>query len=101
VTKEQLIEEFHSVVAETEQLLKSVATAGGEKAGALRDGVEQKLAVAGDRLRNLQQAAKERARAAAQTTDEYAHAHPWQAIAVAAGLSAVIGVALALLLNRR
>lgn len=101
VTKEQLIQEFNLVVAETEQLLKSVANAGGEKAGALRTSVEQNLAIAKDRLRNLQQAATEKTRAAARATDEYAHDHPWQAIGIAAGLSLVIGAVIGLLLNRR
>jgi ElaB/YqjD/DUF883 family membrane-anchored ribosome-binding protein len=101
VTKDQLIEEFNTVVAETAQLLKSVANAGGEKAGAVRASVEQNLAIAKDRLRNLQQAATEKTQAAAQATDEYVHEHPWQAIGIAAGLNVVIGVAIGLLLNRR
>jgi ElaB/YqjD/DUF883 family membrane-anchored ribosome-binding protein len=105
VTKDQLIEEFNAVVADTEQLLKSVATAGGEKGGHLREGVEQKLAVAKDRLRVLQQtavkAAVDKTGAAAHATDEYAHAHPWQSIGAAAGLAAIAGVALGILLSRR
>lgn len=101
VTKDQLIEEFNAVVAETAQLLKSVANAGGEKAGAARASVEHNLALAKDRLRNLQQAATEKTQAAAQATDEYVHEHPWQAIGIAAGLNVVIGVAIGLLLNRR
>jgi ElaB/YqjD/DUF883 family membrane-anchored ribosome-binding protein len=101
VTKDQLIEEFNAVVAETAQLLKSVANAGGEKAGAVRASVEQNLALAKDRLRNLQQAATEKTRAAAQATDEYVHEHPWQAIGIAAGLNVVIGVVIGLMLNRR
>lgn len=101
VTKDQLIEEFNAVVAETAQLLKSVANAGGEKAGAVRASVEQNLALAKDRLRNLQQAATEKTQAAVQATDEYVHEHPWQAIGIAAGLNVVIGVAIGLLLNRR
>lgn len=101
VTKDQLIEEFNAVVAETAQLLKSVANAGGEKAGAVRASVEQNLAIAKDRLRNLQQAATEKTQAAAQATDEYVHEHPWQAIGIAAGLNVVIGVVIGLMLNRR
>ena len=101
VTKDQLIEEFNVVVAETAQLLKSVANAGGEKAGAVRASVEESLAIATDRLRNLQQALTERTRAAAQATDEYVHVHPWQAIGIAAGLNVVIGVVIGLMLNRR
>lgn len=101
VTKDQLIEEFNAVVADTEQLLKSMAAAGGEKASALRESAEQKLAVTKDRLRSLQHSVSERAGAAAKSTDEYAHEHPWQVIGIAAGLAAAVGVALGLLLNRR
>lgn len=97
VTKDQLIEEFNAVVAETEQLLKSVATAGGEKAGALCAGLEQNLANTKERLREFQQAATEKTKAVAKTTDEYVNEHPWQAIGIAAGLSLLIG----LLLKRR
>lgn len=101
VTKDQLIEEFNAVVAETEHLLKSVATAGGEHAGALRDSAEKKLASAKDRLQRLQHTASEKTGAVARATDDYAHEHPWQVVGVAFGVAAIAGVALALLLNRR
>lgn len=101
VTKEKLIEEFNTVVKETEQLLKSVATAGGERAGDLRGSVEQSLAMAKERLRQLQQAATEKAQAAVQTTDDYVHDNPWQAVGIAAGIGAVLGVVIGLSLNRR
>jgi ElaB/YqjD/DUF883 family membrane-anchored ribosome-binding protein len=74
---------------------------GGEKAGAMRAGVEQKLAATKVKLRDLQQAAGEKAQAAAKSTDDYVHENPWQAIGIAAGLAAVAAVALGLLLNRR
>lgn len=101
VTKDQLIEEYNAVVAETAQLLKSVANAGGETASAVRASVEQNLAIAKDRLRDVQQVATEKTQAAAQATDVYVHEHPWQAIGIAAGLTVVIGVVIGLMLNRR
>jgi len=101
VTKDQLVEEFNTVVAETEQLLRSVATAGGEKADGLRNGVTQRLAIAGERLRDLQHAATSRTGAAARATDRYVHQHPWQAIGIAAGVVAVAVLAMDLLLRRR
>lgn len=101
VTKDQLIEQFNGVVTDTEQLLKSVATAGGEKVGALRASAEQSLANAKDRLLELQHAATDKAEAAARRTDEYVHEHPWQAIGVAAGLAVITSVAVSLLLHRR
>lgn len=97
VTKEQLVQEFNAVVAETEQLLKSVARAGGQNAGMLSASVEQSLATTRDRLRNLQATTTEQAQAAAQATDEYVHRNPWQVIGVAAG----IGVAIGMMLGRR
>ena len=101
VTKDKLIEQFNAVVTETEQLLKSVATAGGEKAGALRAGAEQSLANAKDRLRDLQHAATDRVEAASKSTDDYVHEHPWQAIGIAAGLTIITSVVIGLLLHRR
>lgn len=101
VTKNQLIEEFNAVVADTEQLLKSGAQAGGEKADALRAGVERNLASAKERLREFQHAAIEKTRATAQAADEYVHEHPWQGIGIASGVTAVLGVVVGLLLNRR
>jgi ElaB/YqjD/DUF883 family membrane-anchored ribosome-binding protein len=101
ITKDKLIEQFHAVVNETEELLKSVATAGGEKAGALRAGAEQSLANAKERLRELQHSAVDQVDAASKSTDKYVHAHPWEAIGMAAGVTVVAGVVIGLLLNRR
>lgn len=101
MTKDQLIEQFNAVAIDTEKLLKSVATAGGEQAVALRDSAEQSLASVKDRLRELQNTATERLESAAAATDEYVHENAWKAIGVAAGLTVVASVVVGLLLNRR
>ena len=49
-TTDKLIEDFNAVIADTEQLLKSVAAVGGEKAGAMRASAEQNLNAARERL---------------------------------------------------
>jgi ElaB/YqjD/DUF883 family membrane-anchored ribosome-binding protein len=100
-TRDDLAKEFDTVVTDTEHLLKSLATAGGEKAQAMRSTVEENLKTARERLRALEQAAEERARAAVKSTDQYVHGHPWQSIAIAAGLSAIVGIVVGLLLNRK
>ena len=101
VSKKQLIEEFHSVVAETESLVKALAAAGSESAGGLLASVEQNLAVAKKRFCALEQAAMESTKAAAKATDAYVHENPWQTIGIAAGLGGAIGVMIGLALNRR
>lgn len=101
MTRDKLLNDFNEVVTDTEQLLKSVSSAGGEKANALRANIEQNLKSAQQRLREIEETALERSRAAAKATDEYVRGHPWQSVAIVAGVAAVIGVVVGLLLNRR
>ncbi len=99
--KDKLVQDFNEVVSDTEQLLKTVATAGNEKTQALRANVEQSLRQARERMREFEQTARERTRAVARQTDEYVQAHPWESVAAAAGIGALIGIVVGLLLNRR
>jgi len=99
--KHKLLADFNAVVSEADQLLKLVTEEGGDKADALRGKVERNLNAAKARLRGLEDAVMERTRATARATDEYVHENPWQTVGVAAGLSAVIGVVIGLLLTRR
>ncbi len=98
---DKLLRDFNEVVTDTEQLLKSIASAGGEKSQALRESLEKNLKASRERLRQLEEHAVDRTRAAARATDQYVHGHPWQSIAIVAGLSAITGVVVGLLLNRR
>ena len=99
--KDRLIDEFHAVVAETEQLLKSVAGASSEKAGALKSSVAQGLADAGERLAKIREDSLEQARAVARTTDGYVRDNPWRAVGIIAAVAAVTGVVAGLLIARR
>jgi ElaB/YqjD/DUF883 family membrane-anchored ribosome-binding protein len=101
MTQHQLVEEFNIVVAEAEQLLKSVAGTGGEKAEAIYASVERNLATAKNTLLNLEQSAFKKAKVAALATDEYAHEHPWESVGIAAGVGALVGVLIGLSMNRR
>ena len=97
VTREKLITDLRIVLADTEQLLKAVAGETGDKLAALRPRIEQNLRNAKARLEELEQAAAAQARAAAQATDAYAHEHPWKV----AGFTALIGMAVGMLISRR
>ncbi|MBE0625265.1 MAG: DUF883 domain-containing protein [Burkholderiales bacterium] len=101
VIKKRLLADFNAVMSETDQLLKLVADEGGDKAVALRTKVERNLDSAKQQLRGLEEAVMEKTRAGAHATDEYVHENPWQTMAIAAGLSAVVGAAIGLLLCRR
>ena len=99
--KQKLLADFNAVVTDADQLLKLVTEEGGDKAVALRSKVERNLNAAKERLRDLEDAVLERTRATARATDEYVHENPWQTVGIAAGLSAVLGVVIGLLLTRR
>ena len=97
VTREKLVEDLRVVLADTEQLLKAVIGQSSEKLAALQPRIEENLRNAKARLAEFEQVASDKARAAAQATDDYAHEHPWRI----AGVSALLGVALGLLIGRR
>jgi ElaB/YqjD/DUF883 family membrane-anchored ribosome-binding protein len=111
--KEQLLEEFNTIVAETERLLKTVTHRGGAAEGtavATMDGagegaeapglsarLDESLKAARERLEHLEDLVLQRSKAAAKATDSYVRANPWQAVGIAAG----VGLLLGLLLRRR
>jgi len=97
VTREMLMADLRAVLADTEQLMKAVVNQSGEKLAALQPRIEENLRNARDRLAAFEQAASEKARAAAEATDAYAHEHPWKV----AGFTALIGMAIGMLIARR
>ncbi len=97
VTREKLVADMRVVLADTEQLLKAVIGQSSEKLAALQPRIEENLRNAKARLAEFEQLASDKARAAAQATDSYAHEHPWRI----AGVSGLIGIALGLLIGRR
>lgn len=97
----ELAKDFHSVVAEAEALIKSIANSGSDKAGGIRTSVEQSLAAAGDRLAKIREQAVGQATGAARATDEYVQQNAWQALGVAAGVAAVVGLVAGLMIARR
>jgi len=99
--RDQLYQDFNTVVTETEQLLKNVAATGGTKVGALRDGMAESLTAAGERLDKLRLDALAQAKAAATATDDYVRDNPWRAIGIASAVSALTGLVAGLLIARR
>src|ERR1700741_5312651 len=97
-SKKRLIADFNAVIEDSEKLLKALAAAGAEKGSALRASAEPNLESARETLKELQDQALERPRAAAKATDEYVRENPWQSLGVAAALAAVIGLVVGLLM---
>lgn len=100
-TKEQLITDFNAVVADAEALLNATASQGGEKMAEVRAKTEESLRVVKSKIADAQAALRVKTKAAARTTDAYAHENPWKVVAVSAGVAAAVGLAIGLLIDRR
>jgi ElaB/YqjD/DUF883 family membrane-anchored ribosome-binding protein len=96
-TRDQIVDQFSSVLSEAESLLSKATHETGEKARDLRSQAEARLLSAKLKLQELQGEAVDRAKDAARATDAYVHDNPWQAI----GIAAAVGFVAGLLMNRR
>lgn len=96
-SRETLLDDFSALISDAEDLLKRAGSESGERAKDLRAQVEAKLLAAKLRLQELQGEAIDRAKDAAQVTDDYVHDYPW----IAVGISGLIGFVAGLLMNRR
>ena len=90
--RSQLVDDFRKIVSDSEALLRAIGSVPGDKARDLRASVEENLAGAKERLRELQSAAMERGTAAARAADEYVHQNPWPLIAGAAAIGFLLGL---------
>jgi ElaB/YqjD/DUF883 family membrane-anchored ribosome-binding protein len=94
---DKLVADLKVVLADAEELLRATASAAGEKASAARARMEDSVRAAKAKLAQAQDVMADRAKAAAQATDDYVHHHPWKAV----GFAAAIGVILGMLISRR
>jgi len=95
--REELITDAKSLMSDADDIVKSMASASGDKLADLGEKLRIKLRVAKEKITDAQYAVADKAKAAARATDDYVHDNPWQAIGAAAALGFVLG----LLVNRR
>ena len=96
-TRDQLASVLHTLVAESEELVKHIQRSGNEQIQGARDRFETTLASARDELEALQDSALRRARRAAKVADQAVHEHPYASMGAAAAVGALIGM----LISRR
>jgi len=90
--KEQLVANLRRVIADAEDLLAATAGESSGKLADLRERVKDHLRVARDKLADAEAIVRERARRAAELTDDYVHDNPWSSIGAAAALGLLVGV---------
>lgn len=87
--------DMNTLVKDAQELFHEAGLATGQKAEELRAKGLVMLENAMDKAQELQAIAVEKGKAAAQSTDEFVHEHPWKSIGIAAGVGLVIGMLIA------
>lgn len=91
--KDQAFSELQALIEESDKLLKDSASLVGDDAETLRAQLSLKLKQALNAVSNV----RERTKPVVDATEHYIGGHPWQTVALSAGLGLVVG----LLLGRR
>ena len=99
-SSESTVTELNRVVAQAEELLKTLGEEGGAAAEAVRQRVMRTVGQAKARLSDASSRARVYANDAAQATDRYVQDNPWKSIAVGAAAGAAVALVASLLLSR-
>jgi ElaB/YqjD/DUF883 family membrane-anchored ribosome-binding protein len=87
-----LIEEFHTLIGDTERLLKFTQDSAGTQTEELRGTISANLSRARKLLSEQEGSLREHGQAAIQSTEEYVQTNPWQSIGIAAGVGFLLGL---------
>lgn len=87
-----LIEEFQTLIGDTERLLKYTQDTAGAQAQELRSRITANITRAQGMLKERQGSLNSQSQAAIQCTEEYVHTHPWQSLGIAAGVGFLLGL---------
>jgi ElaB/YqjD/DUF883 family membrane-anchored ribosome-binding protein len=90
-TQSPIDRDLQNVVADTQELLKTMENEGGAQIDAVRQRAKATLDNARKTLVDLQKNVQDSAKLAAQTTDGYVRGNPWQAVGISAAIGAVVG----------
>jgi ElaB/YqjD/DUF883 family membrane-anchored ribosome-binding protein len=93
------VSELNRIVAQAEELLKTLGEEGGAAAEAVRQRVVRTVGQARARLTDAGYRAKGAATDAAKATDRYVHDNPWASIAYGAAAGAAVALIAAMLVR--
>ena len=91
-TAQDVQSDVSKAISGAEDMLTQAASATADKAAELRTRALEQLQALRERMREAQDVALEKSKAAAQVTDEYVHENPWRSIIAAVSVGVVIGL---------
>jgi len=90
-SKDEVVNNFQSLIAGAEDLLRSTANATGEGADVARRKFRTYIDSAKGTVNDIEAMALDRYKAASTSTDAFVHTNPWQAVGIAAAAGALLG----------
>jgi ElaB/YqjD/DUF883 family membrane-anchored ribosome-binding protein len=90
-TADSVGRDVKNVVNEAQELLKTVHTEGSNRMDEVKSKMAAQYEVARAKLGDLQTTVSDGAKLAVDETDAYVRANPWTAVAIAAGVGALVG----------
>lgn len=97
---ESTVIELNRIVAQAEDLLKTLGEEGGAAVEAVRQRVLRTVGQAKVKLADASTRVRGAANDAAQVTDKYVHTNPWKSIAYGAAAGAAVALIAAALVRR-
>lgn len=91
----RLAHEFNTVLDDAQDLLRHAAGEAGKGYAEARERLESSVRSARDRIGSVEDAVLASAREAGRSADGYVRSHPWESIAVGAGVGLLLGMLIA------
>ena len=89
---DQLIDEFKSLIADAEALIKATQDHPSETIGNLGNKALETISDAKKKISSFESDLADKAKVVAEGADDFVRRNPWEAIGVAAGLGLLIGL---------
>ena len=90
--KAKMVMDLKTMIADSEELLKAVATVSDEGFASVRAKFEQKMRNAKNALADMSQPVFDRTKASAAVADDYVHDNPWTIVGIAVAVGVLIGL---------
>jgi ElaB/YqjD/DUF883 family membrane-anchored ribosome-binding protein len=87
--------EFKNFLSDVEDLVKQATQLTGEELARAQEKLNARIVAAKESVSDVGAAVSDRARSAAQVTNEYVHEQPWKVISIGAAFGLLLGFVLA------
>ena len=94
-SRSRLVEDFTTVLEDAQALLRHAAGDAGKGYADARARLEESVKRAKERIGSAEEALLEGAREAGRNADGYVRKHPWESIALGAGVGLLVGMLIA------